>query len=605
MDAHIALNCADRIIDALCSSADKEDYFLTSRSRSEARQALMACKSALIGVGVFSAMINILMLTGAFYMLQIYDRVLTSGSIPTLIVLSALAFFLLLIMGVLDLIRSRILVRVGASLDQKLSPRIFNILIKQRLRNISDGDGLQSMRDLDFVRSFLASPGPTAFYDMPWVPIYIGIIFAFHFLLGITAVICAAILIVMALMTEYFTRRPTSQGTKFGQSRNQIAHSSRQNAEVLTAMGMNGRLAGTWQSANESYIEQQINIADVIGGFGAISKAIRMILQSGMLGMGAYLVINQQASSGVIIAGAIVSGRALAPIDQAIGQWQGFVAARHSWTRLKNVLFSTPETSPPMALQAPSKSLSVEKITSATMGASKPILQNIGFRIKAGHSLGIIGPSASGKSSLARLLVGAWQPVSGKICLDDTPITQWNSEALGQSIGYVPQDVELFAGTIAQNIGRFDPDATPEDIIDAAEEAGVHSMIANFPNGYDTKLGEQGLLLSAGQKQRIALARALYGKPFLVVLDEPNSNLDVEGEKALVEAVDRVRDRQGIIILIAHRAGALTNMNFLMVLKEGMIVDHGPRKDVLARTQMTPMTMAKPTQLGSQKDPHP
>ena len=554
-------------------------------ARSELSAALWSCKGAIVGVAGFSAIINILMLTGAFYMLQVYDRVLTSGSLPTLVALSVLAVFLLLMMGVLDMIRARILVRVGGALDQDLGRRVFNSIATRPLRSGRHGDGLQPMRDLDTIRTFIGSPGPPAFFDMPWMPVYIGIIFLFHPVLGIAAIVGALILIALTATTEAMTRDRSAKAAGYGQMRNTLANAGWRNAEVVTALGMRKRIGDLWRSANNEFVGSHRGVTDVSGSIGAISRSLRMVLQSAMLGIGAYLVIQEEASPGIIIAGAILAGRALAPVDQAIAQWRGFVSARQSWKRLGSLLAELPETPEPMALPSPFKSLSVEKVGAVAPGKTTQILHNISFSVKMGHILGIIGPSASGKSSLARLLVGAWKPAGGRVCLDGASLEQWSPEALGPHIGYLPQDVELFAGTVGQNIARFDPDASPEAIVAAARAAGTHEMITTLAEGYDTDIGEQGQDLSAGQRQRVALARALYGDPFLIVLDEPNSNLDAEGEAALMRALMAVRMRGGIVILIAHRAGTLTSVDSLLVLAQGRVVQHGPRDTVLASLQ--------------------
>lgn len=523
------------------------------------------------------------MLTGAFFMLQVYDRVLTSGSVPTLVALAMLAAFLFMMMGVLDMVRGRMLVRIGASLDEDLGGRAFDALVRIPLKTGNNGEGLQPLRDLDSIRSFLSGPGPTAFFDMPWMPVYLAIIFAFHTLLGVTAIVGALVLVAMTIATHFLTRKPTAEATRYAQARNGLAEAGRRNAEAVAAMGMAGRLGQQWRTANQSYMTHQRKVTDVTTGFGAISKALRMLLQSAMLGMGAYLVINQQATAGIIIAGAILVGRALAPVDLAIAQWRGFASARQSWQRLNKLLAMLPEEDEPMALPAPEKILSVKGVSAVPPGEQNPVVQGIEFKLKAGHALGIIGPSASGKSSLARVLVGAWPPARGKVCLDGAELDQWSNETLGHHIGYLPQSVELFAGTVAQNIARFDSEAAPDAIIEAAKDAGTHELITSLPNGYETEIGEQGQALSAGQRQRVALARALYGKPFLVVLDEPNSNLDSEGEAALAQSIMRVRKRNGVVVLIAHRPSALATVDFVLIVAQGRAADSGPRDEVLGR----------------------
>src|SRR6266481_2018732 len=506
--------------------------------RSELGDALRACRSAFIGVGAMSCMINLLYLTGSIFMLEIYDRVLPSRSVPTLVGLVILAGGLYIAQGFLDLIRGRILGRIGTSLDEALNNRVFETIVRLPLMVGGRNEGLQPLRDLDNVRSFLGSMGPGAFFDLPWLPFYLAICFAFHVLIGLTALIGALILV-----TEFMSRAPAREAMGLAARRNDLAASSRRNAEVLVAMGMAGRLTKRWSEANENYLAGNQRASDVAGGLGAIAKVMRMTLQSAVLAVGAYLVIHQEATAGIIIAGSILSARALAPVDLAIAHWKGFVAARQSWHRLNRLLEQLPARTVPTLLQDPSKRLSVEAVSIVPPGDQKVIVQDVTFALEAGSGLGVIGPSGSGKSSLVRALVGVWQPLRGKVRLDGAALDQWSSDVLGRHIGYLPQDVELFAGTVAQNICRFDPDAGSDTIIAAAKEAGVHEMIIKMRDGYDTQIGEQGTALSAGQAQRVALARALYGNPFLIVLDEPNSNLDTEGDEALTRAVRSARER--------------------------------------------------------------
>jgi ATP-binding cassette subfamily C protein len=348
-------------------------------------------------------------------------------------------------------------------------------------------------------------------------------------------------------------------------------------------MGMSGRISSRWSEANERYLASHQKASDISGGFGSVSKALRMVLQSAVLGIGAYLVIHEAASAGIIIAAAILVARALAPVDLAIANWKGFLAARQSWRRLNQLLTLLPAREAPMALPAPATSLMVEQVSAVPPGGQKPVVQNVKFTLTSGQGLGIIGPSGSGKSSLVRLIVGVWPPALGRIRLDGAALDQWSPDALGRHIGYLPQDVELFSGTVAENISRFEPDAVSEAIIAAAQAARVHDLILSLPNGYDTEIGEQGHILSAGQRQRVALARALYCNPFLVVLDEPNSNLDSEGEEALTQAISGVRQRGGIVIVVAHRPSALAGVDLVLVMAKGSAVGFGPRDDILAK----------------------
>jgi PrtD family type I secretion system ABC transporter len=551
--------------------------------RSELGDALRSCRSAFIGLGVISCMINLLYLTGSLFMLEVYDRVLPSRSVPTLIGLAILAAGMYFFQGVLDMIRGRVLGRIGTALDEILNRRVFETMVRLPLVVGSRNEGLQPLRDLDNVRSFLSGAGPGAFFDLPWLPFYLAICFAFHVLIGLTALVGAIVLVGLTLVTEYMSRAPARDATGLAARRNDLATSSRRNAEVVVAMGMSGRLTSRWVDANQNYLTGNQRASDIAGGLGAIAKVLRMTLQSAVLAVGAYLVINQQATAGVIIAGSILSARALAPVDLAIAHWKSFVAARQSWHRLNRLLEQLPPRAEQMLLQQPSSRLAVEAVSIVPPGDQKAIVQDITFELEAGHGLGIIGPSGSGKSSLARALVGVWLPARGKVRLDGAALDQWAPDVLGRHIGYLPQDVELFAGTVAQNISRFDPDANSGAIIAAAKEAGVHQIIIKMRDGYDTQIGEQGTALSAGQAQRVALARALYGDPFLIVLDEPNSNLDTEGDEALTRAIRAVRERGAIVVVVAHRPVGIEAVDQLLVLKDGRMQAFGPKETVLGQ----------------------
>ena len=567
--------------------------------RSELGDALRACRGAFIGVAVMSCIINLLYLTGSMFMLEIYDRVLPSRSVPTLVGLIILAGGLYVAQGILDLIRGRILGRIGTSLDEALNARVFETVVRLPLLAGGRNEGLQPLRDLDNVRSFLGSMGPSAFFDLPWLPLYLAICFAFHVLIGITALVGAIILIAITLTTEFLSRRPAREAMGLAARRNDLAAASRRNAEVLVAMGMSGWLARLWGEANEKYLAGNQRASDVVGGLGAVAKVMRMTLQSAVLAVGAYLVIHQEATAGIIIAGSILSARALAPVDLAIAHWKSFVAARQSWHRLNKLLEQMPVVAPPTLLQNPSSRLSVEGVSIAAPGDAKAIVHDATFALTAGDGLGIIGPSGSGKSSLVRALVGVWQPFRGKVRLDGAALDQWSSDVLGAHIGYLPQDVELFAGSVAQNICRFDPAASSDGIIAAAKQAGVHEMIIKMREGYNTEVGEQGAALSAGQAQRVALARALYGDPFLIVLDEPNSNLDSEGDEALTRAIRDARERGAIVVVVAHRPVGIEGVDQILVLKDGRIQALGPKDTVLAQVLQPRVTAPAPIKIVS------
>ncbi|MGI8524993.1 MAG: type I secretion system permease/ATPase [Pseudolabrys sp.] len=567
-------------------------------ARSELAAALNSCRNAFIGIGVMSGMINVLYLTGSFFMLEVYDRVLPSRSVPTLVGLIVLAAGLYIALGILDTIRGRVLARIGASLDEALNARVFDTIARLPLKVGQRADGLQPMRDLDSIRAFLSGLGPVAMFDLPWLPIYLAICFAFHPLIGITALVGSLILVALTLFTETLTRDPVKDAARFAATRTGLVEASRRNAEALIAMGMVGRLGARWDESNRKFRDSQQRVSDVTGGLGATSKVLRMMLQSAVLGVGAYLVIYQMATAGIIIAGSILSARALAPVDLAIANWKGFIAARQGWQRLSKLLALMPPRPAQMQLHAPNRSLSVENAAVAAPGTQKIVAQDINFTLEKGSAVGIIGPSGSGKSSVARMLVGIWAPARGKVRLDGAALDQWSSDELGVHLGYLPQDVELLAGTVAQNIARFEPQAEAAHIIAAAKVAGVHELIVGLPDGYETQIGEQGAALSAGQAQRIALARALYRDPFLLVLDEPNSNLDAEGDEALTRAILAARARGGIVVVIAHRPSAIAGVDLLMVMKNGRQQAFGP-KDAIMSKVMQPGSLPAPLKVVS------
>jgi PrtD family type I secretion system ABC transporter len=473
-----------------------------------------------------------------------------------------------------------VLVRIAASIDQKVSPRVYDVAAKLPLRAMTPR-GYQPLHDLDRIRSFMSTVGPAALFDLPWMPLYLGICFLFHPLIGITATAGGLTLVVITLLTEFLSRGPTREASGLADSRMALADASRRNAEAVQAMGMGGRLAALWEGYNRRHLGAQLRVADIAGGLGALSRILRLVLQSAVLGIGAYLVINQQASAGIIIASSILTSRALAPVEVAIAHWRGFVGARQSWQRLNGLLTMMPADPPRMELPRPMGSLTLEAVGIWPPGTNRLVVQDVAFQLKAGQGLGVIGPSASGKSSLARAIVGVWPTAQGKIRIDGAAIDQWSAEALGEHIGYLPQDMELFDGTIAQNIARFDAEAPADSVITAAKAAGVHELILGLPDGYETCTGEGGASLSAGQRQRIGLARALYGDPFLVVLDEPNSNLDREGDDALTRAILGVRARGGIVVVNAHRPSALAGVDNVLVLLNGQLQAFGPKDQVL------------------------
>jgi ATP-binding cassette subfamily C protein len=555
---------------------------------SELAAALNSCRQAFLAVALFSGMSNILMLTGAFFMLEVYDRVLPSRSVPTLVGLLILAAGLYAAQGFIDAIRSRILLRVGHSLDEAMSLRVYDTIVRLPLKLGGKGDGAQPVRDLDTVRAFLSGPGPSALFDLPWMPVYLAVCFLFHPLIGLTALVGAIILVALTVVTELQTRQPTRNATQFATARNALLEASRRNAEAITAMGMAGRIARRWNDLNRNYVTASGHAGDVVGGLGAISKVLRLLLQSSILAVGAWLVIHQESTAGIIIAGSILGGRALAPVDLAIANWRGFVGARQSWHRLSRLLALLPARAEPMPLAPPATTLVVQNAAVTPPGEQKIVCQDITFTLTAGKALGVIGPTASGKSSLARMLVGVWTPGRGSVRLDGATLDQWSPESLGRHIGYLPQDVELFPGNVAQNIARFEEPPNPEAVLAAAQAAGVHDLIVNLPDGYETSVGERGTALSAGQAQRIALARALYRDPFLIVLDEPNSNLDAEGDEALTRAILGLRARGAIVVIVAHRPSAIAGVDYILVMAKGRQQQFGPKEEVLNRVVQQP-----------------
>ncbi|MBB2701446.1 UNVERIFIED_ORG: ATP-binding cassette subfamily C protein [Rhizobium esperanzae] len=549
---------------------------------------LSSLRRAFLGVGLTSCVINILALTGSFFMLQVYDRVIPGRSLPTLVGLGVIAATLFIFQGVLELIRSLLLVRVGTAVDERFGDRVYGSLVLLPSRMQMPGDGLQCVRDLDTVRGFMSGPGPTALFDMPWMPFYLFLCFLFHFWIGVTALAGALMLIGLTMLTEVRSRLPAKEAAKLAAERINLAEATKRNSEAVLAMGFGHFIGERWSELNRRYLANHVSASTVTGGLATASKILRMMLQSGVLAVGAFLVIRQEATGGIMIASSIIVSRALAPVELAIGQWKGFVAARQSWGRLMKLMTLMSSEEREVALPAPRESLTVENLQVAAPGGRSPIVRGVSFKVSAGEAVGVIGPSASGKSTLARAITGLWLPLIGAVRLDQALLAQWDPRELGRHLGYLPQDVALFDGSIAENIARFDPEAGSEAIIAAARAAGVYEMIVQFPDGFDTKIGDHGSALSAGQRQRIALARALYGDPFLVVLDEPNSNLDADGEAALTKAISSVRARGGIAIVIAHRPSALVAVDKVLVMGNGQMQAFGPKDEVLSKTTARP-----------------
>ena len=529
--------------------------------------------------GLFSFAINILMLAGPLFMLQVYDRVMTSGSIPTLVALFAITAGLYAVIGILELVRSRIVVRIGVEVDQRLSERIFRASLRRTLA--TPGQALPALRELDSLRQFVSSQGPLTFFDAPWTPVYLVVIFLVHWVLGVTALVGGVLLVALAWMSESRSRGPIIEAGKASSRSLELAETGQRNAEAITAMGMLGAYIARWQRANGEAIAWQTLATDRLGGMAAVSKAARLLLQSLMLAVGAWLAVKGDISAGSIIAGTIIFGRALAPVEQGITHWRGFLKARESYFKLDDLLNREPVPPQKTALPTPKGHLEVTALRVAAPDTRQLILSNLNFRLEPGQMLAVIGPSASGKSTLARTIVGLWPAFSGLIELDGARLDQWDGEALGRHIGYLPQNVELFSGTVKDNISRFRQDATDDEIMAAARMAHAHEMILALPQGYDTELGNFGTYLSAGQRQRIGLARALFGNPALIVLDEPNANLDRSGDEALSSAIDGCRTRGQAIMLVSHRVQAIGKADLLLYLDRGMQRAFGPRAEVM------------------------
>jgi PrtD family type I secretion system ABC transporter len=563
-------------------------------SRLDVSSLLRLAGGAGIAVVVFSLIVNLLMLTGPLFMLQIYDRVLTSGSIPTLVALAGLVVLLYALYGFLEFVRSRIMVRVAGSIDADVRDRAFDAVTFHAVK------GEKSVRtmpltDLAHVRQFLSGPGPFAFLDTPWTPIYLLFIYLMHPVLGIASVIAVAILASLAVINNLLTRKASAEASKIAGRANAAGEEARRNAEVTTALGMGPMLRARWARIQEQALEEQMTASDRGGAITALSRTMRFMFQSGILGLGAWLAVQQEISPGTMIAASIIMARALAPVEQMVAHWQGYLTFREAWGRLSKVLKTLPEHKDGVSLPDPAGHVEVENLTAGLPQMQRPMLMNISFELTPGEGLGIIGPTGAGKTTLARILVGAWPHYRGVVRLGGAELAQYPEDQLGRSVGYLPQDVELYDGTIGENICRFQSDAKANDIIEAAKQADVHSLILSFPDGYETMIGEGGAMLSAGQRQRIGLARALYGNPSLIVLDEPNANLDAAGEKAVITAVNSARDNGSTVIVIAHRPSAIASLDTLMMLRDGRCVAIGPKDEVLDKViQRTPAPAAPP-----------
>lgn len=542
--------------------------------------ALTAYKRAFFNIGLFSAVINLLMLAPALYMLQVYDRVLASGNEMTLLMLTLMILGLFGLMGALEWVRSQVVIRLGTQMDMRLNQRVYDAAFEAQLSTGSPAAG-QALNDLTSLRQFATGNALFAFFDAPWFPVYLWVIFMFSPWLGLLALGGAVLLMLLAWLNQRVSQGPLKAASELSVEATQQASAHLRNAEAIEAMGMLATLRGHWLAQHTAFLAQQNLASEKTASVGAWSKGVRLALQSLVLGLGALLAVQGQITAGMMIAGSILMGRVLSPIDQLIGVWKQWTSARLAYQRLESLLQAHPARPPRMALPDPRGELAVEQLSASAPGTRRATLSNLSFTLPAGQVLGVIGPSGCGKSTLARLLIGVWQPLAGKVRLDGAQLSQWDKQQLGPHLGYLPQDIQLFAGTIAQNIARF-AQVDADKVLAAAQMAGVHSLILQMPEGYDTRLGDGGAGLSGGQKQRIGLARALYGLPALIVLDEPNANLDEAGEQALLQAIAQLKQLKRTLILITHKPNVLTLTDQLLILREGQLQAFGPTAKVLA-----------------------
>ena len=569
-----------------------------SDAKGEIQQALIGFKNTFFTIGVFSAISNMLMLVPSIYMLQVYDRVLGSRNEITLLMLTLMMLGAYLLMSGLELIRSFILVRVGAQFDMKLNKRVYTAAFEQNLKK-AGGNAGQALQDLTNIRQFLTGNALFAFFDAPWFPVYLIVIFFFEPSLGVFALCGTAILVVLAYINEKVSKKPLADANAMAIQAGNLATNNLRNAEIIESMGMLPNLMGRWFKLHGKFLNLQADASEKAGTVGAITKFVQVSLQSLVLGYGALLAIEGKITPGMMIAASILVGRALAPVQQVIGVWKSWSSTRAAYTRLAALLAANPAREAGMQLPKPLGGIAVEAVSAAPPGAQVAVLKGLNFAIAPGDVLGVIGPSGSGKSTLARLLVGVWPAQQGKVRLDGADIYHWNKAELGPHMGYLPQDIELFGGTVSENIARFG-DVDADRVVEAAQRAGVHDMILHFPLGYDTVLGDGGAGLSGGQKQRIGLARAMYGDPSILILDEPNSNLDDVGEGALLKAIMELRQRGKTIVLITHRTSIIGATTKLLLLRDGVVALFGQTEQVLAALQQAQAPAPQPPQAQQQ-----
>lgn len=545
--------------------------------------AFKSCRGAFTSVGVTSCIINLLMLTGPLFMLQIYDRVLTSRSISTLLALALLVAALFCFYGIFELIRTRLLVRIGRRVEEQLSLPAFNKILEHQAKK-ADNAGTRPLKDLIAVRKYLSGSGPAMLFDMPWAPAYLAVIYLMHPLLGIAATVAVVTMFVIALCNDLLTRKPLANANNTSSAALAAAEENRMNADIIRVLGMAPAMRQRWLAKENEALSDHSRGMDLSSTNVAMSRAMRLMFQSAMLALGAWLAINQEISAGTIVAASIIMARALSPVEQSVSQWPAFTGFRESLKRLKEVFAATADaTSDPLQLPEPKGRLVVTKLSAYAPGRTKPLVTDVNFGLEPGDALGIIGPSGAGKSTLVRSLVGAWPHVQGDIRIDGAELKQWDPDYLGPKIGYLPQEISLFRGTVAQNISRFYPDARDEAIVAAAQAADIHDMILELPDGYNTEIGEQGAVLSAGQRQRIGLARAIYGEPRLLIMDEPNSNLDTAGEASLVEVIRQLKAAGTTVVVVAHRPSAIATADYVLVVVDGRQVAFGSRDEVMRK----------------------
>jgi ATP-binding cassette subfamily C protein EexD len=558
------------------------------------RAALSACKGAFFSAGIFSLFINLLMLTPTIYMLTIYDRVLSSSSKSTLLMLSLITMFLILVMGGLEWIRSQLLIISGTRLDHLLRGRVFDSIFAQTLASYGQTASAQPLNDLLQLRQFLTGQGLFAFFDAPWMPLYFILLFLFHWTFGVFGLLSAMILAGLAFWNDFATRRVLEKANQESLSANQLVQRSLRNAEVIEAMGMLPRLRRGWEEKQQRVLTLQEQASRSGGLIAVLSKTYRLASQSLVLGLGAYLAIEKEISPGMVIAGSILLGRALAPLDLMIGTWRGALQAREAYQRLSRLLGIFPQREPLMSLPLPKGHIALEGLVIQPEGAGEPILKGLTFNIDAGDQVAVIGPSAAGKSTFARAILGIYRPSKGHVRLDGGEIHQWNREQLGEYLGYLPQDVELLDGTVAENIARFGT-IDPDRVVEAARLAGVHEMVLRLPEGYGTRLWIGGPVLSAGQQQRIGIARAVYGNPVLIVLDEPNANLDQAGEAALSQTLALLKSQAKTLVVITHRVNILNQVDKILLLVDGQVALYGPRDEALKAMAQPPPSRPSPS----------